>query len=65
MTNEEKKQVEDILSSFENFFEGLHKTVRAQTEALLKKYWPDSSSEKEKKIKKEVEQDDCNTQSDY
>lgn len=48
MTNEEKKQVEDILSSFENFFEGLHKTVRAQTEALLEKYWPDSSSEKKK-----------------
>ncbi len=64
MTNEEKKQVEDVLSSFENFFEGLHKTVRAQTEALLKKYCLDSSSE-EKKIKKEVEQDDCNTQSDY
>lgn len=50
MTNEEKKQVEDILSSFENFFEGLHKTVRAQTEALLKKYWPDSSSEEKNKI---------------
>ena len=63
MTNEEKKQVEDILSSFENFFEGLHKTVRAQTEALLKKYCLDSSSEE--KIKKEVEQNDCNTQSDY
>ena len=63
MTNEEKKQVEDVLSSFENFFEGLHKTVRAQTEALLKKYCLDSSSEE--KIKKEVEQDDYNTQSDY
>lgn len=63
MTNEEKKQVEDVLSSFENFFEGLHKTVRAQTEALLKKYCLDSSSEE--KIKEEVEQDDCNTQSDY
>lgn len=63
MTNEEKKQVEDILSSFENFFEGLHKTVRAQTEALLKKYCLDSSSEE--KIKKEVEQNDRNTQSDY
>lgn len=63
MTNEEKKQVEDILSSFENFFEGLHKTVRAQTEAFLKKYWSDSSNEK--KIEKEVEQDDCHTQSDY
>lgn len=63
MTNEEKKQVEDVLSSFENFFEGLHKTVRAQTEALLKKYWPDSSSEE--KIKKEVKQDDCNTSRDY
>ena len=63
MTNEEKKQVEDILSSFENFFEELHKTVRAQTEALLKKYWPDSSSEE--KIKEEVKQDDCDTQSDY
>lgn len=63
MTNEEKKQVEDILSSFENFFEGLHKTVRAQAEALLEKYCLDSSSEE--KIKKEVEQNDCNTQSDY
>ena len=63
MTNEEKKQVEDVLSSFENFFEELHKTVCAQTEALLKKYWPDSSSEE--KIKEEVEQDDCNTQSNY
>lgn len=63
MTNEEKKQVEDVLSSFENFFEGLHKIVRAQAEALLKKYWPDSSSEE--KIKKEVEQDDCNTSRDY
>lgn len=63
MTNEEKKQVEDVLSSFENFFEGLHKTVRAQTEALLKKYCLDSSSEE--KIKKEVEQNDRNTQSDY
>lgn len=59
MTNEEKKQVEDVLSSFENFFEGLHKTVRAQTEALLKKYCLDSSSEE--KIKKEVEQNDHNT----
>lgn len=64
MTNEEKKQVEDVLSSFENFFEGLHKTVRAQMEALLKKYCLDSSSE-EKKIKQEVEHDDCDTQSDY
>lgn len=64
MTNEEKKQVEDVLSSFENFFEGLHKTVRAQAEALLKNYCLDSSSE-EKKIKKEVEQNDRNTQSDY
>ncbi len=63
MTNEEKKQVEDVLSSFENFFEGLHKTVRAQAEALLKKYCLDSSSEE--KIKKEVEQNDRNTQSDY
>ena len=64
MTNEEKKQVEDVLSSFENFFEELHKTVRAQMEALLKKkYCLDSSSEG--KIKKEVEQDDRNTQSDY
>lgn len=59
MTNEEKKQVEDVLSSFENVLEGLHKTVRAQTEALLKKYWPDSSSEE--KIKKEVKQDDRDT----
>lgn len=63
MTNEEKKQVEDVLSSFENFFEGLHKTVRAQAEALLKKCCLDSSSEEE--IKKEVEQNDRNTQSDY
>lgn len=64
MTNEEKKQVEDVLSSFENFFEGLHKTVRAQTEALLKKkYWPDSSSEKINK--KGGEQDDCDTRSDH
>lgn len=63
MTNEEKKQVEDVLSSFENFFEGLHKTVRAQAEALLKKYCLDFSSEE--KIKKEVEQNDRNTQSDY
>lgn len=63
MTNEEKKQVEDVLSSFENFFEGLHKTVRAQAEALLKKYCLNSSSEE--KIKKEVEQNDRNTQSDY
>ena len=63
MTNEEKKQVEDVLSSFENLFEGLHKTVRAQAEALLKKYCLDSSSEE--KIKKEVEQNDRNTQSDY
>lgn len=63
MTNEEKKQVEDVLSSFENFFEGLHKTARAQAEALLKKYCLDSSSEE--KIKKEVEQNDRNTQSDY
>lgn len=63
MTNEEKKQVEDVLSSFENFFEGLHKTVRAQTEALLKKYCLDSSSEE--KIKQEVEPNDCDSQTDY
>ena len=63
MTDEEKKQIEALVDSFDIAFAEKVKTELAKVKATLEKYFFDSASDE--KIKKEVEQDDCNTQSDY